>query len=376
MLADIAWKEGRREQMEAHLADAQALVADLPASRAQAAVVNEVARYEMLSGRIDTAVERGVEALAMAEALGLDDLRLRALNTVGVSRGDMGDAQAFADLEQVIELATQVNAIHELLRGWNNLTALRMLYGSIEKTREGEDKTLVLARHYGQHGFVRFVEGGASAGNRYHDGEWDDSLARAEEVIAGVERGARIYQAAAMFGFRGLIRLARGDDQGAESDAEAAIELARPVGDAQAVNPVFAIGALVLSSVGNDERAGETVTEALENLRPLRHLGFGVMEAPMLAWAALQLGREAELVEVLEREQFKSPWLRGALAVAARDFHEAGEICGEIGTRPLEAFFRLQAGAEDDVRRALAFYRSVRATRYIQEAEAVLAVGA
>jgi hypothetical protein len=68
--------------------------------------------------------------------------------------------------------------------------------------------------------------------------------------------------------------------------------------------------------------------------------------------------------------------LRGALAVAARDFHEAGEICGDIGTRPLEAFFRLQAGAEDDVRRALAFYRSVRATRYIQEAEAVLAVGA
>jgi class 3 adenylate cyclase/tetratricopeptide (TPR) repeat protein len=375
MLADIAWKEGRREQMEAHLEDAQALVADLPASRAEAAVVNEVARYEMLGGRVDTAVERGLQALAMAEALGLDDLRIRALNTVGVSRGDMGDAQAFADLEQVIELATQANAIHEILRGWNNMTALRMLYGSIEKTREGEDETLRLARHYGQHGFARFVEHGASAGNRYHEGEWDDSLARAERVIAAVEQGGRAYQSAALFAFRGLIRLARGD-QGVESDAELAIELARPVGDAQAVNPVLAMGAFLFISAGNNQRAGETVTEALERLRPLRHLGFGVMEVPMLAWAAHQLGREAELVEVLEREQFKSPWLRGALAVAVRDFHEAGEICGDIGTRPLEAFFRLQTRAEEDVALALAFYRKVRATRYIREAEALLAVEA
>jgi tetratricopeptide (TPR) repeat protein len=371
MLADIAWTQGRREKLQGFLDEARSLVVDLPASRAQAVVLNEVARYEMLAGRVDSALERGLEALAMAEALGLDDLRIRALNTVATARGDMGDERALDDMHTVIELATQQNATREILRGWNNLTALHILYGSIEKTREGEDETLRVARHYGQHGFVRFIEGGASVGNRYHVGEWDDALARANKVIAGVEQGALVYQSAAMFAFRGLIRLARDEAEGAESDAETAVERARPLGDAQALNPDLAMASFMFISVGNSRRADETVTEALENLRPLRHLGFGVMESPMLAWAALQLAREAEVVEVLERESFKSPWLRGALAVAARDFHTAAEICGGIGTRPLEAFFRLQTGEEEDVARALAFYREVRATRYIREAEAL-----
>jgi len=376
MLADVAWNEGRRKDAEAYLDEARSFVSDLPASRAQAAVVTEVARYEMLAGRLDTAIEVGVEAIALAEAVGADDLRLRALSTVGVSRADSGDTAGFAELEQVIELATRLNEIPELLRGWNNLTALHILHGSMEKTQAGEAETLRLARHYGQHGIVRFIEGGASAGNRYHAGEWDDALAYADKAIAEVERGARIYQVAAMYAFRGLIRLARGDDQGAESDAEVAIERARPIGDVQALNPDLAMAAFLFVSVGNEQRADETVTEALESLRQLRHFGFAVMEAPALAWAALALGRESELIEVLERESFKSPWLRAALAVASRDINEAAEICGGMGLRSNEAFFRLQAGGEQDVRAALDFYRRVGATRYVREGEALLAASA
>ena len=96
----------------------------------------------------------------------------------------------------------------------------------------------------------------------------------------------------------------------------------------------------------------------------------------MLAWAALQVGREAEVIEVLEREPFKSPWLRASLAVARRDFREAADILGGGGFKAFEAFVRLQSGAEEDVRKALDFYRSVGATRYIAEAEAKLAVKA
>ncbi len=376
ILADIAWKEGRRKDMEAYLDEAGSYVVDLPASRAHAAVLNERARYEMLAGRIDSALELGLEALAMAEELGLDDLRLRALNTVAVSRGDMGDRRGFSDLEEVIELSTRLNLVAELLRAWNNQTALHILHGSLEKTREGEHETIRLARHYGQHGTVRFIEGGAAAGNRYHAGEWDDAYARANKVIAEVEQGVRYYQSAAMYAFRGLIRVARGDDQGAESDAELAIERARPLGDAQALNPDLSMAAFIFASVGNRRRADETVTEALESMRALRHLGFAVMEAPSLAWAALQLGREGELVERLEREPFKSPWLQAALAVAARDFHEAADICGGGSFKSYEAFFRLCADGEQDVRAALEFYRGVGATRYVHDAEALLAVKA
>ena len=136
------------------------------------------------------------------------------------------------------------------------------------------------------------------------------------------------------------------------------------------------MAAFLFISVGNDQRADETVTEALASLRSLHHLGFAMMEAPLLAWAALALGREAELVEVLEREPFKSGWLRAALAVASRDFLGAADICGGMGMRSYEAFFRLQTGAEQDVRAALEFYRSVGATRYVREGESLLAASA
>jgi len=376
LLADIAWKHGRREDMEAYLDEARSLAEDLPASRAQTAVLTERARYEMLAGRVDVAVELGLEALGLAERLGLEDLRLRALNTVGVAHVQLGDETGEDELREVIELASRLNVVNELLRGWNNLTAVHGLRGDIPQTLAGEAETTRLARHFGLQGYVRFIEYGPAIGNRFHAGEWDDSFARAEKIIANLEQGVGIYSAGTSYGYRGLIRLARDDAEGANADAERALEQARQAGEPQALNPDLANAACIFTSVGNRERADETVTEALASMRPLRHLGFAAMESHSLAWAALTLGREAEVVELLERDPLGSVWQRAALAVAARDFHAAAEIMAGGGFEPDPAFFRLQSGTEEDVRRALDFYRGVGATRYIREAQEQLAVNA
>jgi len=376
MLADIAWKESRGEEMAAYLDQARSYVADMPPSRALAAVLTERARYEMFAGRVDAALELGLEALAMAEQLGLDDLRLRALNTLGVTRAQVGDPVGEEELREVIELASRLNLVAEVLRGWNNLTAMYGLRGDLEQTLAGEAETLRLARHFGHQGSVRFIEQAASIGNRFHAGEWDDSLARAEKVVAQLEQGAASYSPGTAYAYRGLIRVARDDADGANADAEQALEHARRESDPQAINPDLANAAHIFTSVGNRQRAHETVTQALDNLRSLRHLGFGAMESQSLAWAALNLGREAELLDVVEREAFQSVWLRAALAVAARDFRAAAEVMAAGGFKADAAFFRLQSETEGDVRRALDFYRSVGATRYIREAEERLAVRA
>jgi len=387
MLADIAWKEGRRDDMVTCLDVARSLVTDAPPSRAQVAVVCNLARYEMLADRLDSALEVGREALTMAEELGYDDLRAHALNTVGVARADMGDPGGFAELEESIALASRRNAVSDLLRGHNNLIALYVLHGDFQRSRAGEKTTIELAKHFGQLGTVRFLEAGAVVANRYLAGEWDEALARAERVLAEAEQGARFYQAAAMYAFRGLIRMARSDADGAESDAERVVELARAVGDPQALNPDFAMAAAVFLSVGSETRAEQTLAEAVESLRQLRHLGFAAIELPLLAWVAVTLGREPELVEVLVREPFKSPWLRAALAVASLDFRAAADIFGRMGMLTHEAFFRLRAAeqfvaeghrpeADEQLRPALAFYRGVGAARYVREGEALLAASA
>ena len=373
MLADIAWKEGRQDDVEGWLDEAGSYIAGLPPSRAQAWLLNERARYAMLASQVDDALELGKKALAMAEQLGLDDLRLRALNTLGVAHAQVGDPAGIAELESVIALASQANAISELVRAWNNLTALLVLYRDFGEVQAAEAETLRFARHYGHHGFVRFVESGPSIGNRYHTGDWDDALVRAEKVIADMDQGVAVYGASTPQAFRGLIRLARDDDAGAEADAVRTVELAGPVGDPQVVNPSLALTAFVFASVGNQQRADDTITKALDNIRPLRYIGFGVMESPLLMWAAMELRREHEIVDLFERQQWKSLWLRAALAVAARDFQQAADLCAEIGTRSLEAFFRLQSGREEDVRVALEFSTAVGATRYLREADALQA---
>jgi hypothetical protein len=387
MLADIAWKHGRRDEMDGHLEKARALVEGTSQSRARVAVLCEVARYEMLADRLEAARELGGEALRLAETLGFDDLRAHALNTVGTARADLGDGEGLAELEESIDLATRLNSIPDMLRGYNNLTALHILQGDLPRTRAAEARTLELAEHFGHRGTVRFIESGAAVGNRYLAGEWDDALERAESVIAEAEAGGRFYQLGGMHAHRSLIRLGRGDADGAESDAELAVDLVRPVRDPQALYPDLAIAASIFLSVGNEARAGETLTEAVAGLGQLHRLGFAVIELPLQAWVAVTLGRASDLLEVIEPEPYKSPWLRSALAVASRDFLAAADIIGGMGIVSHEAFFRLRAAeqlvdeghraeADEQLRRALAFYRSVGAKRYVREGEALLAASA
>src|SRR5256714_6606963 len=254
MLADIAWKEGRSDEMAGHLEEARALVEGTARSRTQVAVLCEVARYEMLADQLERAYDLGLEALRLAEELGFDDLRAHALNTVGVARADSGDTSGFALVEESIALATRLNSIPDLLRGHNNLSALYILHGDLERTVVAEKTTLELAKHFGHRGQARFVETGAYVGNRYMSGEWDDALERAEAVIAEAEAGGRFYSLSAMYVFRGLIRLSRGDADGAESDAELAVELAHDIRDPQVLYPDLARAATIFLSVGDEVR--------------------------------------------------------------------------------------------------------------------------
>jgi hypothetical protein len=387
MLADIAWQGGSRDGMLKELEAARAFVDGGSRSRVQVAVLAEVARYAMLGDNLHEAIGLGREALALAEELGLDDLRAHALNTIGVARGDLGDRGGFDDLEESIEIASRGNFISDLLRGHNNLEALYFLYGEIRKTRALQRATLELARRFGQHAFVRFVEAGPAVGNDFLAGDWDDALALVEKILAEAEAGTRFYQTGGMYCFRGLIRLARGDESGAESDAARALEHARENKDPQALQPVLSTAALLFQSAGNERRADETLSESLGGLRKLHRLGFAANDLQTLAWVAVLRGRESERVEVIERESFDSPWLRATAAVLARDFRAAAELFVDMGVPAHEAFYRLRAAeqlvgegrraeADEQLRPALAFYRGVGATRYVREGEALMAASA
>ncbi|MBA3735309.1 MAG: AAA family ATPase [Actinobacteria bacterium] len=100
LLAQVAWRQGRRDSVREHMDDARSLVEGLPPSRVQAAVLTEASRYHMLASHGERAVELGLEALRLADQLGLDDIRARALINVGSARGDMGEDGGLPELRR------------------------------------------------------------------------------------------------------------------------------------------------------------------------------------------------------------------------------------------------------------------------------------
>jgi hypothetical protein len=195
------------------------------------------------------------------------------------------------------------------------------------------------------------------------------------------------YQASSAYLFRASIRLARGDDIGAEEDADKAVEVARPVVDPQILGPALQFATFVFFSVGNVRRAQEVLDELLALMRGLRELGWAVVWSSLSAWVAWKLGRGDEFLDAVSDEPLESPWLRAVRAIAIGDFVPAADIFGEMGMATKEAFFRLcaaealvaegrRAEADEQLRPALAFYRGVGATRYVREGEALLAASA
>ena len=67
---------------------------------------------------------------------------------------------------------------------------------------------------------------------------------------------------------------------------------------------------------------------------------------------------------------------RRAAAVVEERYLDAAAAFSEIGDVTDEAYARLLTGEPRELERALVFYRSVGATRYIREAEALLAASA
>jgi hypothetical protein len=105
-----------------------------------------------------------------------------------------------------------------------------------------------------------------------------------------------------------------------------------------------------------------------------------------LALHADVLGVRDELPEILATRADRS-WVRAATAALEDDFVRAAEIAGEQGLVVDEAELRLRAAgalvaegrrseADVQLQQALGFFRSVRATRYVREAEALLAASA
>jgi class 3 adenylate cyclase len=379
-LAQIAWNTGDAAGVAAHFQRALELVRERPPSAAHARALGQAARFQMLAGSRTEAIETGVRAERMAAELGLHAVRADVLATIGTARGDMGDPRGDADLELAIELAEAASAPLALSRAINNL-AFR--YGNVDLRRSHA----LMVRNYEtmqRYGHIEQIwwARGQLADTAFETGRWDEALEHADAVIAFVEAGMPHYFESGCRLVRAAIAFARADDRTFEADVERALALAEKATDAQAKAPVFVYVAYLLLWARDRSRARQLLDSTLDIARA-SEIGMDLVDYEASFLAAL-LGLDPAELGIPPASATETSRQRATAALLDGDRLRAIDALVELGKVNDEAYLRLSVGevmlaegrdkeGRAQIERALAFYRGVRATRFIAQAEALLA---
>jgi len=378
--ARSSWYAGLRDDADAHADRALELLADAPPSEAKVGALAERARLLMLRGDHPRSTELATQGLELARELGLGRLEASLLITRGTCA--LGD-DTNDDLSRGVELAERVKDLDQLYRGLNNLAEAAIRRGDLAAAdrlyvrMRAEQEALGLRTH------LLWTDGQAST-LRLAAGDWDTALEMAEPLIAEIEAGRPHILEGQARDVRGSIRYARGEAAGALSDARRGAAAARNAKDSQTVGPALARLAEMLILEGERAEARELVDEVFVLLR--EHEPYYTMSIYLL-WPAYDLGLGRAASEIFEPSSHGSPWIEAALAVWRGDLAAAADAYARHGALVLEAETRLRAaeqlraagdraGADEELARAIAFYRSVGATRRIRDAEARLAATA
>ncbi len=383
MQSELYWFRGDRDRSLEHLDRALELVRERPPSRAKAYVISSASGYRMLAGEYPEAIKLAREALAMTRDFGLGEMESRALNNLGSARVWSGDSGGIEDLTLSATVATEANAPYEICRSRNNLAGVYWSRGNLKRANELRAEVDDAVTRFGQVAYGRWLRGGL-VWDKYALGRWDDALEAAQETLQEVEAGSPHYFASMCYATRAQILLGRADVAGAFADVDRAIALARRAKDPQIIRPVLATSAHVFLEMGNADAAAPLVDELLVELRA-RGLNGDADYLPTITWPVTVVGRGQELLGLLTGGE--SPWARAAMAFAGGDLRRAADICRDMGAVTEEARDRLwlaeilikedrRSEADIELRRALAFYHSVGAIRYIRAGEAMLAASA
>ena len=357
LLAELAFRQGDLADAFARLERAVELLADEPPSRQKAYVLSTLSRFRAAAYESEEAIRLGREALAMAGALGLDEIRAHALNNIGLARVTLGDRDGVRDLEQSVEISDETGSL-ESVRGRLNLGTTLAHLGDLERAFAVHADGRRAAERFGDATGIRWF-----AIERlfecYWRGLWDEGITASAALLAEVEGAADYYTELGARLVRGWIRLGRGDLRAAKEDVVPYVELGREVRYPQALFPALALGARVFAAAGDADTAAAHADELLTAWRASTAHTATYWTAD-LAFALVELGRGRELVEAAAGVAHPTPWLEAASAFAGGDETAAADRYAAIGSLPDEAYARLLAGGDA----ADAFVRRVGAAGY------------
>ena len=294
---------------------------------------------------------------------------------------ELDDFGGLEDLQESLRLALEHCSPFELGRIYNNLAwayvATGRAAGSARDVR-GSSRDSSALRAASRRALGR---GDAVRQSAYLLGDWDATLRLVDELLA--DPLARHEHETALTP-RAAIRLGRDELPGAWADVECALELTAGTEDLEERACVLATGVRV--ALAADRRSdAEALAGELDQILGdvLAREVWAANTLFELACALHALGRPLDPLVNAAASHPGRVWHRAAAALAQGGTAEAVELLAGAGAETYAAHFRLlladqlvaagravDAAAERE--RALEFFRSVGALRYIREGEAVL----
>ncbi|MFL5964198.1 MAG: ATP-binding protein [Gaiellaceae bacterium] len=365
--ATLEWTIGNGIATHEHLQRAVDMAERSGSEVALATALSMQARLLGLAGRGDESVAAAEQALALSERLGLEEPTIVALTSLGAQRQGHAGQSWRQNLEQALARSLALNAPLLEERARNNLGHnIRQLEGPGAALGPYEEVWRAAHRNCLPFG-VRWAESALTALLR-ELGRWDEAMEHADTFFR-MESGISHYLDTEALSTRGWILHARDRIGEASALFDRALARAREVGDLQLMAPALTWSAAFHLDRGAMAEAEAAIAE-LEALPPAARRLVTVWDVDV-GWLQHDVGRP-----LIEPSDVASIYTRLNVAIVEGRWEEAVATLDGMEARTSAAYARLRlarrlTAAGDDpepwLSGAEAFYRPVRATRYLRE---------
>jgi tetratricopeptide (TPR) repeat protein len=260
-LSSVLWNQGETRRTRDALVRAVELLEGAPPGPELCSAYAQMAMDRVMGGHPQEALGWADKALELADELGgLPEEQLRALDSRGVARGDLGDLGGMDDLRAALTIGVEIGAGFDTAVVYNNLIEPLWLTDGPAAALETCQEAIEFTERRG------LVEGtawirSATLTPLLDLGRWDEAVDTANALIGWERDHGGQYMSEMAGQIKAQVLLWRGEVNAARVLAWEFLPRARTIDDLQLLVPALAVAAAIEQAAGQHTAARRLVEE-------------------------------------------------------------------------------------------------------------------